>query len=152
MPDLAKIEQTVQGILDQEAFELVDLRYLNDGGRWVLRFYVDKAGGVKLDDCEYLSNRIGAMLDITDLMPSRYTLEVSSPGMNRVLKKEKDFLRFQGHRVKLRLKSPEGGQRQFRGFLKPMEGNLVVLEAGEKTVRFAIDRIDEARLDPEIEI
>ena len=152
MADLAKIETAVQAVLDQEAVELVDLQYARGGGRSVLRFFVDKAGGIKLDDCEYLSNRIGALLDGSELVPESYTLEVSSPGMDRVLKKERDFLRFVGHRARVRLKTPENGQRNFRGFLKPMERNQVVLESGENVVRFGLDRIDEARLDPEIDI
>lgn len=152
MADLAKIEGAVQAVLDQEAVELVDLQYVHEGGRRVLRFFVDKAGGIKLDDCEYLSNRIGALLDTTDLVQESYVLEVSSPGMDRVLKKERDFLRFVGHRAKVRLKIPENGQRNFKGFLQPMEGSLVVLQSGESTVKFALDRIEEARLDPDIEI
>lgn len=152
MADLAKIESAVQAVLDQEAVELVDVKYVHEGGRRVLRFFVDKAGGIKLDDCEYLSNRIGALLDSGELVRESYTLEVSSPGVDRLLKKERDFLRFTGHRVKVRLKTPENGQRNFRGFLMPMEGGQVVMESGGRLARFAIDRIDEARLDPDIDI
>ena len=85
-------------------------------------------------------------------MRDHYVLEVSSPGMDRVLKKERDFARFVGHRARVRLKAPEAGQRNFRGFIKPMEEGAVVLESGGNIVKFALDRIDEARLDPEIEI
>lgn len=152
MADLSKIETAIQAVLEQEAVELVDVQFLHESGRRILRFYVDKAGGVKLDDCEYLSNRIGGLLDSENLVDGRYVLEVSSPGLDRVLKKERDFLRFAGHRAKVRLKTPENGQRNFRGYLKPMEGVQVVLESGGNSVKFGLDRIDEARLDPEIDI
>src|SRR5258707_14293425 len=104
MADLAKIESTVQDVLDQEAVELVDLQYVHEGGRWILRFFLDKTGGVNLGDCEYLSNRIGAMLEMTDIVPESYVLEVSSPGVDRLLKKERDFKKFTGYRVELWLK------------------------------------------------
>src|SRR3989338_4650369 len=102
MADIAKIEAVVEPILAQEAVELVDLQFGSEGGRRVLRFFVDKTGGIKLDDCEYLSHRIGAILDSADVIPGGYVLEVSSPGMDRVLKKERDFLRYVGHRAKVR--------------------------------------------------
>ena len=152
MPDITKIEAAVQGMLDQEAVELVDVRYLNEGGRWVLRFYVDKAGGIKLDDCELLSDRIGALLEMTDLLPGRYVLEVSSPGLDRVLKKEADFRKYLGRRVKVRLKTPEQGQRNFSGVLQAPEDGHVVLRSGETVVRLQLARVDEARLDPEVDI
>lgn len=152
MPDIPGIEAAVQSLLDQEAVELVDLRYLQEGGRWILRFYLDKAGGVTLDDCEYLSGRIGGLLDTTDLMPGRYALEVSSPGVDRVLKKERDFLRFMGHRAKVRLKDPREGRRKFAGYIKSYQGGAIVLEDGERTLSLPMADVEEARLDPELEV
>lgn len=152
MPDLNAVENAVQGMLDQEAVELVDLEYLHEGGRWVLRFYLDKPAGITVDDCEYLSRRIEGILDMTEIMSSSYVLEVSSPGLDRALKKEKDFLRFVGHRIKLRLKVAEEGRRNFSGFLKSCENGGIVLESGESALRVGLDRIEEARLVPEIEI
>jgi len=151
-PDLTSVETAVQGLLAGEAADLVDLQYRCEGGRWVLRFFVDKPGGTNLDDCEYFSNRIGGLLDASDLMPHRYVLEVSSPGLDRRLKRPVDFLRFLGHRAKVRLKAPAQGRRHFTGFIKSYEDGRVVLEAGEHTATFALDAIDEARLDPEIKI
>jgi ribosome maturation factor RimP len=151
--DLAEIEKAVDPILAQEAAELVDLRFLREGGRWVLRFYVEKPGGTTLDDCEYLSNRIGSLLDMREeLVPGPYTLEVSSPGLDRVLKKPKDFQRFSGHRAKIRLKAPLAGQRHLRGYLRGMDEERVLLENGPTVLRIGLAEIDEARLDPEIEI
>ncbi|MBI4386688.1 MAG: ribosome maturation factor RimP [Elusimicrobia bacterium] len=150
--DLKLIETTVRGVLDQEAVELVDLQYLREGGRRVLRFFLDKAGGITLDDCEYLSNRIGGILDTANVMPHAYVLEVSSPGIDRILKKERDFLRFLGHRVRICLKEPLEGRRNFMGYLKMLEEGQVVLEDEGRTARFPLEGIEEARLHPELEI
>lgn len=152
MADLARIEKAVQDVLDQEAVELVDLQYVPEGGRWVLRFFLDKTGGITLGDCEYLSNRIGAALDATDLLPHSYALEVSSPGVDRAIKKERDFKRFSGYRVQLWLKTPEAGRRHFVGILKGLQDGHVVLEFGGQDMPLALDRIDEVRLYPELEI
>lgn len=153
MPDLREIERAVEGVLSQEAVELVDLEYVHESGRWVLRFFLDKPGGVTLQDCEYMSDRIGAMLDMTDLLPRSYVLEVSSPGVDRVLRKDGDFLRFLGHRVKVRLRRPmEGGRRNFTGFLRGFQEGRVSLECDGQATRFAREEIEEARLFPELEI
>lgn len=150
MPDLKAIEEAVESLLGQEAAELVDLRYLQEGGRWILRVYADKHGGVTLGDCERYSEKIGALLDAMDAMERSYTLEVSSPGVDRILKKEKDFSRFAGHRVKLRLKGPLEGRRRFHGVLRGLEEGQVVLESDGHVFRLAPEAIEEARLDPEI--
>jgi len=151
-PDLKLIEEAVQNVLDQEAVELVDLRYAQEGNRAVLRFYMDKAGGFTLDDCERMSNRIGGILDMTDLMAGPYVLEVSSPGTDRVLKRERDFARFAGHRVKLRLKAPREGRRNFSGYLKGFEEGKVILEDEGKSAAFPLEAVDEARLNPDIDV
>jgi ribosome maturation factor RimP len=152
MADLAQIEKAVQGVLDQEAVELVDLQYVHEGGRWVLRFFLDKAGGVTLGDCEYLSNRIGGVLDLTDLLPRSYVLEVSSPGIDRLIKKERDFQRFSGYRVEIWLKTPEAGRRHYVGVLEGLEEGQVKLSFADQHLRLPLDRIEEARLHPELEI
>lgn len=153
MADLKQIEAAVEPLLAREAVELVDLRFLRDGGRWILRFYLDKQGGITLNDCEQLSYRIGGLLDLQpDLVPGPYNLEISSPGLDRVLKKERDFARFSGHRAKIRLKLPREGQRQFRGYIKGAGSGSVLLENGPQVFSFPIDDIDEARLDPDVKI
>ena len=116
--DAARIENVVEPLLAQEAAELVDIEWLHENGRQVLRFYLDKKGGITLDDCEHLSSRIGALLDEADFISGAYVLEVSSPGLDRVLKKEKDFVRFAGKTVQVRLKAPQEGRRNFKGVLR----------------------------------
>lgn len=152
MPDIRKIEEAVEPLVAQETMELVDLEWVQEGGRNILRFFLDKPGGFTLDDCEYMSNRIGALLDSADMVQGSYTLEISSPGLNRRLKRERDFLRFMGHKVKVRLKTPEeGGRRNFSGMLKMFEEGRVVVEIGTDLFKFPIDRIEEARLSPDVE-
>ena len=152
MPDLQVIESTVMSALAQDAVELVDLRFLQEGGRWILRFFVDKHGGISLDDCERISERIGSVLDAADVMTHPYVLEVSSPGVDRILKKEKDFARFAGHRIKVALKRPLDGRRRFSGFLKGSADGRLLLESGGSELSLPLESVDEARLDPELEI
>lgn len=150
MPDLRQIEKDLEALLATDAMELVDMHYRNEGGRWVLRLFIDKAGGVTLDDCQAVSDKVGAFLDAADVMTHHYTLEVSSPGVDRVLKKDKDFERFTGHRVALRLRAPLEGRRRYQGFLKGLEGQTLVLENDGAVVRLERAGVEEARLDPEI--
>lgn len=150
MPDLRQIEKDLEALLAQDAMELVDLQYRNEGGRWVLRLFIDKAAGVTIDDCQAVSDKAGAFLDAADVMTHGYTLEVSSPGVDRVIKKDKDFQRFAGHRVAIRLRAPVEGRRRYQGFLKGLEDGRIVLENEGALVRLDRAGVDEARLDPEI--
>ncbi|OIO09148.1 MAG: hypothetical protein AUJ52_06995 [Elusimicrobia bacterium CG1_02_63_36] len=152
MPDLRLIEETVENALAQDAYELVDMKYLQEGGRWILRFFVDKHGGVTLDDCQRISEKVGSILDATDMMTHSYCLEVSSPGVDRILKKAKDFKRFSGQRVKVRLKTAVDGRRRFQGYLQGMENDGLLLENGGSTIRLPLAAVEEARLDPELEV
>lgn len=153
MVDLSKVEEALGPLMAQEAAELVDLRYAREGGRWVLRVYVDKPlvpGGTGLRDCEYLSDRIGSLLEGGGLLPPGTTLEVSSPGLDRVLKKEKDFIRFLGRRVQVRLKLPEEGRSQFKGVLRSYREGVLGVECDQRAFQWPLSRVLEARLVPEI--
>ncbi|MBI3299528.1 MAG: ribosome maturation factor RimP [Elusimicrobia bacterium] len=152
MAKLDAIEKDLETLLAQDAVELVDLRYLNEGGRWTLRAYVDKAGGVTLDDCEAVSHRVSAFLDASDVMTHSYVLEVSSPGLDRVIKKDKDFERFASQRVQVRLRTPVDGRRRHSGLLKGLEAGQVLIEAEAGLVRVDRAVVEEARLDPEIKV
>ena len=152
MPNLAKLEKDLETLLAQDAMELVDLRYLNEGGRWVLRLYIDKPGGVTLDDCEQASHRVGAFLDAAEVMTHSYALELSSPGLDRVLKKDKDFERFMGQRVAVRLRLAIDGRRRLSGLLKGLEAGQLLVESEGALLRVDRTAVDEARLDPEIKV
>lgn len=150
--DLSKVEQLLAPMLEQENAELVDLKFVQEGHRWVLKVFLDKSGGITLDDCAYFSDRIGSLLDEKDIITKSYVLEISSPGINRVIKKESDFKRFSGQAVKLTSKIPQEGQRHFKGKILGFEDGQVLIEAGGKTHRFPLSQIDEARLDSEVDI
>jgi len=145
--DAKEIEALVTPLIEQEGGELVDLQWRKEGPQWVLRLFLDKPAGITLDDCAYFSDRVGATLDEGDKISKSYVLEVSSPGLDRVIKKDKDFVKFAGKAVKLRLKLPESGQRRFSGVLQGLNEGKVMILVGEDMKAFARENIDELRLD-----
>jgi ribosome maturation factor RimP len=127
--------------------EVVDVQLLREGGRRILRVLIDREGGIALDDCEALSTALGEELDRADPIPYSYCLEVSSPGIERPLKKEQDFRRFAGHTISCRLFSPLQGRKNFSGLLLGLEGQEILLKAGEgDVVRLPLDAVALARL------
>jgi ribosome maturation factor RimP len=129
-----KIIERVEPVIDAEGMELVDVECLRMKTRWLVRIYIDKEGGVTIDDCTDISRQVGDLLDVYDIPPGPYTLEVSSPGLDRPLARDKDFIRFRGSKIKVRLTDKIEGSRNFRGTL---EGFLE--EGGEKIVVIAVD-------------
>ncbi|MBI5622612.1 MAG: ribosome maturation factor RimP [Elusimicrobia bacterium] len=150
--DLGKIEPLVSAILEQEKAELVDLEYLREQGKWVLRLYVDKEGGVTLDDCETLSERVGAALDSSDVIDHSYCLELSSPGVDRVIKKDRDFERFSGRCVRVVLLAPVEGRRRLAGKLQGLAADEVLVEAEGRVWRLPRREVEEVRLDAATEL
>ncbi|MBI4678294.1 MAG: ribosome maturation factor RimP [Elusimicrobia bacterium] len=150
--DLGKIETLVSAILEHERAELVDLEHLREGGKWVLRLYVDKEGGVTLDDCEYLSDRVGAALDSSDVIERSYVLEISSPGLDRVIKKDRDFQRFEGSAVRVTLSTEVEGRRRLAGRLLGLQGGEVLVETEGRTWRVPRCDVAEVRLDDEAQV
>ncbi len=112
-----KIEGLVADLLKSEGLELTDLEFRKEARGWVLRIFMDKPGGVTLDDCSETSRQLGDQIEVEDLIPHSYTLEVSSPGLERPLKKEKDFLNSIGKLVQLSTHDPFQGQTFFKGIL-----------------------------------
>jgi ribosome maturation factor RimP len=125
--DLEALGGIVERVAAREEVELVHWELVGPPGRSLLRIYIDKPAGVSLDDCEAVSKQVGLLLDVEDLIPSRYTLEVSSPGLERGLYKQADFLRFTGQRIRLKSLRSINGQRNFRGRLEGIDGNRVHL-------------------------
>ena len=107
-----QLEQLAEALVASEGMELVDLEYRRQGRRWMLRLFIDKDGGVTLDDCANISRELGDLLDVKDVIPQAYVLEVSSPGLNRRLRKKEDFSRFAGRKVRLRLVAPIDGRKK----------------------------------------
>lgn len=142
-----EIETLLTPLVEQEGAEIVDLQWRREGHQWVLRLFLDKPEGISLDDCAHFSDRVGAFLDEKDAIEQSYVLEISSPGLDRVIKKDKDFERFAGRPVKLRLKIAENGQRRFAGVLQGLRGDKVAVQVGAETKEFARTNVDELRLD-----
>ncbi|NWG14256.1 MAG: ribosome maturation factor RimP [Acidobacteria bacterium] len=129
----------------------VVLAEIKGGGRSVVRVYIDKPGGISLDDCEHFSRRFSVLLDVEDCIPFSYVLEVSSPGLDRPLVREEDFIRFAGKRARLRMRQPVDGQRNFRGRLLGASHGSVRLEvAPGKEVELALSQVERANLVAEI--
>ncbi|HSO73114.1 MAG TPA: ribosome maturation factor RimP, partial [Thermodesulfobacteriota bacterium] len=110
-----RIKALAETLLQEEKMELADMELLREGRGWVLRLFIDKTGGVTLDDCASVSRQFGDQLEVEDLIPFRYTLEVSSPGLDRPLKKDRDFLRHIGNQIQVVTRSPWEGRSFFKG-------------------------------------
>lgn len=116
-----RVYAIVQDLLkDQETMELVDVEYVKEHD-WYLRVFIDKAGGIEIDDCQALSERLESVLDAEDVISGQYILEVSSPGLDRQLKKPRDFVREQGKAVDVTLYAPEDGKKEFTGVLEDFD-------------------------------
>ena len=131
-----KTEELITPFVEDKGFELVDVEYVKDGGNWYLRAYIDKPGGITVDDCEVISRSLSDKLDEEDFIEGAYILEVSSPGLGRPLKKEKDFVRNMGQEVELRTYRAIEKQKEFRGILDAYDKSSITLEVeeGEKLV------------------
>ncbi len=143
----AKVRELANGTVDRAGYDLVDLEYRREPGGWTLRLYIDKDGGVTLEDCQRVSHEIGTLLEVEDPIPHRFNLEVSSPGLDRPLKSATDFRASVGKLVRASVCEPIEGRRNFRGRLVAVDGtdDAPVLriedEAGE------VHGIDASRLD-----
>lgn len=129
----AKTESFLQPIMEENGFELVDVEYVKEAGNWYLRAYIDKEGGITVDDCEVVSRKLGDWLDKKDFIEDSYILEVSSPGLGRPLKKEKDFERNIGKDVEIRLYKPLNKQKEFTGSLKAYDKKTVTITQEDGT-------------------
>lgn len=123
----SRVEAYLLPLMDEHHFELVDVEYVKEAGTWYLRAYIDKEGGIAVDDCEVISRSLGSWLDQEDFIAESYILEVSSPGLGRPLKKEKDFQRNMGKDVEVRLYRQIDKQKEFTGVLSAYDGKTVTL-------------------------
>ena len=124
----AKTESILLPIIEANNFELVDVEYVKEAGTWYLRAYIDKEGGIAIDDCELVSRALGEKLDELDFIEDSYILEVSSPGLGRPLKKDKDFERNLGNEVEIRLYKAINRQKEFFGILTAYDKDTVTIE------------------------
>ncbi len=146
-----KVIDSVREILDSlllgYGFELVDIEYRREGRGWVLRIYIDKDGGVSVEDCARISRELGTLLDLNDIIPGTYNLEISSPGLTRTLKKVRDFERFKGKLVKIKTMKDIQGRRVFIGRLIDFVGNVAYVEMDGHVYFIPYDEIERANLE-----
>ncbi|NCE64726.1 ribosome maturation factor RimP [Pseudoflavonifractor sp. 524-17] len=147
---MAKVTELVAGLAAPIAAEqgctLWDVEYVKEAGTWFLRVYIDKEGGVSIDDCEAVSRPLSDTLDEADPIEGSYTLEVSSAGLDRALKKPEHFARFMGSEVEVRLYRAREGRKEFVGALQGYEGGNVTLDTPEGSVTFEKKDVAQVRL------
>lgn len=136
-----KTEELLTPLMQANNFELVDVEYVKEGSDWYLRAYIDKEGGIGVNDCELISRALEAKLDVEDVIKDAYILEVSSPGLTRALKKEKDYIRNLGKPIEVHTYKPMDGVKEFIGDLLRYDDDNVVLDIGpEETEEIIIPR------------
>ncbi len=142
----SKVEDLIKPIIEEHNYDLVDVVYAKEGKEWYLRVFIDKTEGITLDDCELISREVGQLLDTIDPIKTTYILEVSSPGIDRPLKKEKDFLRFVGNKVIIKTFETINGQKAFKGQLKEFKEGIVTIIVDGKDIDISLDKIASANL------
>ena len=130
-----RTERYILPILERMQFELVDIEYVKEGGTWYLRAYIDKEGGITVNDCETVARDMNGILDREDYIEDSYVFEVSSPGLLRPLKKEKDFVRSMGKKIEIRTYRAIEGEKEFYGILSAYDENSVTIEQEDGTAR-----------------
>lgn len=138
------VEELVMPIIEEGNFELVDVEYVKEGANWYLRVYADKEGGINIDDCVTISRALEVKLDEKDVIADAYILEVSSPGLGRQLKKERDYKRSIGEEIEFKLYKARDKQKEFEGILKAFDEDTFTITIDEEDVVF--DRKDVAMM------
>lgn len=143
------LAELITPIVEESNYELVDVEYKNEAGGMVLRVYVDKLGGITIDDCSIISRELSTVLDVNDLISNSYRLEVSSPGLRRPLKKKNDFEKYKERTVKIKTKELIMERKNFLGVLKGIENETVMIEIDGKMYSVPLDSIVKANLELE---
>jgi ribosome maturation factor RimP len=144
----SKVQEIAERVGSSAGIEVVDVQLLGGGGSRLLRLFIDKPEGVTHGDCEFISQQVGTILDVEDVIPGgKYTLEVSSPGVERKLSRPRDFERFVGQKVKIALREPVENQRHWVGALKSFAEGIITLEPSPgRNIQFPLDQVEKANL------
>lgn len=148
-PVTQKVWQVVEPIVEELKLELVDVEYVKEGAHWYLRVYIDKDGGVDIDDCADVSHKLSDILDRKNLIPQAYMLEVSSPGIERPLRKREDYDKYIGKLVSVRTSEEYLGYTQFSGYLKGLVDEKIILEYEGQEAAIPINIVEKAHLEHE---
>ncbi len=144
-----QLDQLIRPVVEGLGYQLWGVDYLSQGKHTVLRIYIDHENGIDVDDCAKVSRQVSGVLDVEDPINVEYTLEVSSPGMDRPLYELSQFAQFSGHKVQVKLRAPFEGRRNFSGLLKGIEGDDVVVVVDNHEYLLPIDSIDKANIVPQ---
>jgi len=144
-----QVRSMVDSILLNEGMELVDIEYRRESKGWILRLILDKEGGVTLDDCTRVSQEVGRNLDVEDFIQTPYTLEVSSPGLTRPLKNEKDFMKYCNRLIKLKTVDPVENRRQFKGELLDVSHGQIEIKVEGEVFQISLSNVAKANLEIE---
>jgi ribosome maturation factor RimP len=144
---LDRVRAMVDPILLNEGMELIDIEYRRESKGWILRLYLDKEGGVTLDDCTRVSQEVERSLDVEDFIQTPYTLEVSSPGLTRPLKTEKDFMKYCHRLIKVKTVDPIENRRQFKGRLLGVSENRIEIEVDGGVFQIPLSNVAKANLE-----
>lgn len=137
-------------LAQKRGFDVIDVQYRKEGANWYLRIFIDKERGIDLEDCQQLSEELSKLLDERDPIPHGYFLEVSSPGIQRPLKKEKDFIRFKGKKIKVKTYAPRAGQRNFTGILEELKDGQVIINLSGEKIAIPLEQVAKAHLVAEL--
>ena len=129
----SKVEKYLLPLMEEHSFELVDVEYVKEAGTWYLRAYIDKEGGITVNDCEAVAREMNEILDREDFVEDSYVFEVSSPGLGRPLKKEKDYIRSMGKEVEIRTYRAINREKEFYGILSAYDENTVTIKTEDGT-------------------
>jgi ribosome maturation factor RimP len=140
----------IEPVLIAEGLELVDVEYKKEGKSWVLRIFIDKEEGITVEDCQKISRLTGDLIDIEEVIKTPFNLEVSSPGLDRSLKREKDFIKFKGKRIRLHSLSPVDGRRKFNGILADFKDQTVFMDLDGEPFKILLSQVAKANLVIEI--
>ena len=149
-PVTQSVAELIEPSLLAKGLELVDVEFKKEGKTWVLRIFIDKEDGISLEDCQNVSNLVGDLIEVEDIIESVYTLEVSSPGLNRPLKKEKDFIKFVVKKICVLCHAPLNGRKKFTGKLKGFKEQAIHMEVDGQPHTIPLYRVAKANLVAEI--
>ncbi|MFW5426598.1 MAG: ribosome maturation factor RimP [Methylophagaceae bacterium] len=141
-----QIEQLIEVPIETLGYELVGVEYIKNGGNTILRIYIDSEQGISIEDCERVSHQVSGILEVEEPITSAYSLEVSSPGFDRPLFKERDFIRFAGSEVKITMKLPVQGRRNFKGSLQGVSDGSILVEVDGEVYDLPLTKLSKARL------
>ena len=149
-PVTQSVTELIESGLLADGLELVDVEFKKEGKNWILRIYIDREGGVTLSDCQKVSRLAGDLIEVEEIIEPVYTLEVSSPGLNRVLKKEKDFLKYSGKKIYVQCHAPMDGRKKFTGILIGFIDQSIHLEVDGQHYTIPLNLVAKANLVIEI--